>query len=567
MKDLIPANGAAILRRPPVISTAFESDLRSGTQSERSMTLKSANGFESLQFQNLHTVAEESREGLSLPDPFFEAMPRLRSLVGESQFPFQGVRVVLVHHLTREVLGLIAALRRMGCRDLEVVFIAYGGEIPQSFLDHLQTLPKNEVNAVLLKTRSSDGPVTTQSYEISDHLSGFKVDSFLRASLKTRDVAYFEAMQAVTLSQFARLLTRTELSNERCIVIEDGGYLAPQINRFALDVAPLSHALLSLIGLESVADFSREKISRFFLGSVEHTKSGYDLMQGIQKRFGGLAYPSISIALSRLKVLDEARDVAASVINATENVLHAMGKVLSRRNCMVMGSRGAIGRFVVSSLTSRLRSPKTQLLAVDPRVRTEEPAHCLMGHSFVEVGSTEELGGLETCIDLVIGVTGCDGFTSNHLKNWLLQGIHDELILVSGSSKLNEFNDLASWVERRASASTQAANAHGQSEQPKITWVSSGDVQEAYNSRSVARRHLFDVLQQDGSSKRKHVIYVAGLLPVNFLYYGVPTETIDSVLRELLECSIHLVQANDRLSARLHTVDSDFDLRSESLEC
>jgi hypothetical protein len=55
---------------------------------------------------------------------------------------------------------------------------------------------------------------------------------------------------------------------------------------------------------------------------------------------------------------------------------------------------------------------------------------------------------------------------------------------------------------------------------------------------------------------------LAGLMPVNFLYYGVPTETMDVVLTQLVQVTTGLVdawRAGRPLPPRLLAVDRDID--------
>ena len=40
----------------------------------------------------------------------------------------------------------------------------------------------------------------------------------------------------------------------------------------------------------------------------------------------------------------------------------------------------------------------------------------------------------------------------------------------------------------------------------------------------------------------KRLIFVANLTPVNFLFYGVPTEVMDRVMAQLLRASLGLVR-------------------------
>jgi len=54
-------------------------------------------------------------------------MPALSGVLAEAtasgQLPLAHLSVLLVHHFSAEILGTIAALRKLGCRDVAVVFV------------------------------------------------------------------------------------------------------------------------------------------------------------------------------------------------------------------------------------------------------------------------------------------------------------------------------------------------------------------------------------------------------------------------------------------------------------
>ena len=58
----------------------------------------------------------------------------------------------------------------------------------------------------------------------------------------------------------------------------------------------------------------------------------------------------------------------------------------------------------------------------------------------------------------------------------------------------------------------------------------------------------------------KRLVFLANLTPVNFLFYGVPTEVMDRVMAQLMRATLGLVRAvrrRPRLPARLYAVDRD----------
>ena len=64
---------------------------------------------------------------------FLARMPATADVVDSSKGqPFTGIKIFLIHHITAEILGLITALRKLGCRDLVALFIAYTSDVPSS---------------------------------------------------------------------------------------------------------------------------------------------------------------------------------------------------------------------------------------------------------------------------------------------------------------------------------------------------------------------------------------------------------------------------------------------------
>ena len=154
------------------------------------------------------------------------------------------------------------------------------------------------------------------------------------------------------------------------------------------------------------------------IGSVEHTRNGFNRLAEVEAAFDRLAFPAFSIAISSLKLDVEAKEVAVSIINAIENVLHATGRILNRRSCLVLGSKGAIGGRIVGVLLNRLDVPREQLWGVDLKAsegREGEPQELIEAPTYQELTDQRRLQ-----TDLVIGVTGQSILTGEDLTEWLL---------------------------------------------------------------------------------------------------------------------------------------------------
>jgi len=480
---------------------------------------------------------------------FLARMPSLSEVVeerGGSQ-PLESVSVFLVHHMTAEIVGLIAALRALGCRDLTVLFVSYSGQPPASYLDAVLDLPSDEFCALSLVNLPQRGSVEG-TYRLSSHYSQLDPDDE-RDVLRSLDgsMPYLDAMRAVAVVPFLRQVARAEARGERCLLVEDGGYLAPVL----LDA--ISRGV-------SVGQFGRElgysvddersleqAVGRRVLGVVEHTRNGFDRLEQVLDRRGSLPLPTYSIAISKLKRMVESREVAASVLSATESVLNASGRVLSRRSCLILGSRGAIGGELCRHLRSRLDEPSLDLACVDLKV--DESGG---GDDLVEARC---LAGLPAerwlDVDLVVGVTGESVLQGADIERWLLRSAKPSLALVSGSTKKVEFAAVMDWFDRlMASTSPMIGDV--------AATIAVEELLDPRTARVYGHRWLFTF---SGDRPSKEIVTLANLTPVNFLFYGVATEIIDEVLAQLLSLSLAAVRQADSplLRGGLLAVDREID--------
>lgn len=489
-------------------------------------------------------------------DAFLDRMPSTLAVVNQAPpDALADVRVFLIHHITAEVLGLIAALRRLGCRDLTTLFVAYAGEAPSSYLGPLLDLPPEEFRCLAL-TNVPDSQSVEGHYALATQYSPLDHAEPLGSLLGERRLRFFEAMQAVARTEFIQQVERARQDGGRCLVLEDGGYLAPAINQACLEGTTTSefvhHATTS-----AEASSLHPILDPLFIGSVEHTRNGMNRLQAVASDHGTLAFPAFSIAVSRRKTEVEAREVAMTILNAIENVLNATGRTLSRRHGLVLGSRGAIGQHLVRSLQARLLSPASQLsgvdLAVDDNAQPDAPL-AAGARTFDELPET-----VRNAFDLVIGVTGVSVLQGRHLESWLLHGTRRELILASGSTKTEEFADLAAYVGGLLNDTQPCVgDAPASAEVFEVT--------DPVTNHLYGHRYRIRIEQPDGRRER-HVTFLANLTPVNFMFYGVPTEVIDEVLAELLSCALGLVRRSqsESLPKTLQAVDRDITPQGEPM--
>jgi hypothetical protein len=162
------------------------------------------------------------RERLDL-EAFLDRMPDTCRIVEAAPAgALAGVHVFLVHHITAEVLGLIAALRRLGCRDLTTLFVAYAGEAPSGYLGPLLELPPEEFRCLALVNVPDDESVEGH-YKLSTQYSALEERAELAARLAGRRLRFFDAMRTVAAAEFMRVVACAERSGGRCLIVEDGG--------------------------------------------------------------------------------------------------------------------------------------------------------------------------------------------------------------------------------------------------------------------------------------------------------------------------------------------------------
>lgn len=458
--------------------------------------------------------------------------------------PLAGVRVFLVHHMTAEIVATIAALRRLGCTDLVTLFVTYSGEPPASYLDAVLDLPPEEFRALALVNVPTPGHVEGH-YRLSTHYSQLDEAGAIAEALDSRGREYLTAMRAAAVVPFLAQAARAEAAGDRMLLIEDGGYLGPALQDAMLRGITITQFAEELGHRHDDARPISTVLGARLVATVEHTRNGFDRIEAVEKKHGKLALPAYSIAISKLKREVESREVAASVLAAVETVLHAEGRILSRRSALVLGSRGAIGRELVRSLQHRLDEPSSSLHGVDLRALDAPSCMTAEGRTLAEVPVARWLD-----TDLVLGVTGDSVLKGRDLERWLLEGHRDTIVLASGSTKKVEFRDLMAWFDGLCGAASPSIGG-------RPVAARSEELLDPRTARLYGHRWRFDFA--DG--RRRTVLALGNLTPINFLFYGVATELIDEVLAQLLDVTLGALR-NDHDGVRpmrLLAVDRDCD--------
>lgn len=520
-------------------------------------------------------------------DEYLHRMPAMMGVISQSiaagKRPFEQTSIVLVHHLTAEILGTLAALRALGCPDLSVVFVGYNEDAEAAYRPDLDDLPEDEFRCFILKSSTASTDAAEGIYSVARSFAkapdGDQIPfDALDKVMKDKKLDFISAMRSLAVNVGLQQFARSKAKGRRCLVIEDGGYLAPILNEAALSGltlsafrtaqnAPEDRAVDSLLGT-SVS----EVLDALVLGTVEHTRNGYDRVMRVNLDHGRLAVPAFSIAVSYLKTQVESDIVAESILNAVTSVLYSHGYVFRRRNALVFGSRGNIGRRLMHHLTDRLDHAENNLIGCDLKVGMKAGSESLPDWQ-TDPGTSSVPDSVEKAtyaefdpervgdLDVIIGITG--GPTPGHpvlqvkdVTDWLVNGNKRELYLASGSSKTDEFPEILVWMD-----GLLAQQSNGQAKLDIAghpATVSKSELKDAVSGRNFGSLYAFAITLDEGRIHAKNLLFLNNLMPVNFLFYGVATEVIDEVLAQIVSAAVALQgRAPELAERRLFAVDFD----------
>jgi hypothetical protein len=476
---------------------------------------------------------------------YLKRMPELESLV-DHEVDFSGTDIFLVHHITSEVLALIGALEKLNVESLNVLFVKYGGVVPTSYLD---ALLENTSDSLFTAGLSRKMTVNNKDYyTLAEYLSDNSSLGQLSDRLEEQKLNFFDAMNLAAMHIFLKFCLSAVEKKRKVLLIEDGGYLAPILNSCAREGLGTREVFEKYMVETSLKDelFS-DWLCSVVIGSVEHTKNGYDRLREVKEANSGLCLPAYSIAVSDSKAKEESQEVAHSILSAIESILHQSGLVLSRRKILVLGAAGNIGSFLCRYLVNgRLHESNTDLLQLD---------NTFSGSAPCQYAALEDIPEDELCSrDLFIGVVGKSVLTRQSLEKMLLQGESKRLFFASGSTKTVEFSGLSDWLYELSSSET-----------PKIgdtpVQIKHARINDPQSAIDLGAKITFQ-FEKDGALIQKKLYLLGDLSPINFLYYGVPTEMMDTILSQLLRVSLGLNQqhkASKLLPPDLYAVDKEID--------
>lgn len=480
----------------------------------------------------------EVKKTLSLEN-YLDKMQILKSILKE-ELDFKNVSIFLIHHITSEILAVIELIRNLKPVSLDMMFVKYAGKIPEAYLDSLFNInDENFFMAGLSRHLSEDNK---EYFSLAKYYSDLKGHEIFSKELETERLKFYEAMKKISVYFFLHRLEKTIFENKKILVIEDGGYLSPILNEYMfLDrtIGEIYEEFSIPTKLESSKKL-KDILDEFLIGTIEHTRNGYDKLQKVKSQFQKFETTTYSIAISNEKVIEESKEVAHSILSAIESILHGQGKILSKRNIIILGAKGNIGSFLVRYLLGgRLHDTNLKLVEVDLKCNEKNS-----GYKFLsDIPKNEFLD-----LDLFIGVIGDSILKSDLIKELILKGNKRDLFFASGSTKTVEFSDLTEYIY------SILDNPNILTEDLSIQISKILDPQTLMNQGSLVKLKSKKV--------EKNLYFLGDLSPINFLYYGVPTETMDKILAQLIQISLGMVKnynAKNIPEKGIYAVDKEID--------
>ncbi|ABJ76989.1 hypothetical protein [Leptospira borgpetersenii] len=478
---------------------------------------------------------------------YLKRMPILEKIANRENHSFDLIEfnVFLIHHITSEIIALIETFRRLGSKRLTVAFVKYGGVVPANYLDVLLDVPTDHFYMSGLQLRM--GPKNKIYYSVSPLYSDSSKLKNLYDRLEKEKLGFFDAMKLLSGHLFLNLLLDSYQKKEKTILVEDGGYVAPFFNEFALSGKDMGflckeYSVIREVPEMKVADFLMQTL----VGSVEHTRNGYDRLKSVQDKNQKLFLPSFSIAISDQKVREESKEVAYSILNAIEAILNGQGMILSSRKVLILGAKGNIGSYLCKYLESRLHETNQDLIQVDIQFSKSERFNC---RTIGEIEREEFLSR-----DLILGVVGCSILKREHFEDLILNGTKSKILIASGSTKTAEYTDLIHWLDELSFSEDKKIGGHPvRLEFDRILDPQSGIDQGGKVSFFVSK---------DGVEIEKTFFLLSDLSPINFLFYGVPTEGMDAIIGQLASVALGMADQSKNgriLPPGLYAVDHEID--------
>lgn len=409
-----------------------------------------------------------------------------------------------------------------------------------------------------------------------------------------RPLTFLDAQRSLAAYNFLQAMARGHRNRKQVFVWEDGGYLNPIIDQAIHDTISVAefrkiHMVPDDPDSDSILPQNfADAMSGVFIGSVELTRNGYDMSAAIAEK-RAMETRFFSIAASYEKVMLEGDSIAIACINAMSQVLYSTGYSLRDRNVLVMGARGNLGRLSVEHLVNILQKSNDQLWGCDLKLEWPSPtpgsipewamwSACDVPLDGVagEVYTYKDLDAeVRYNLDVILGWTGgprsgekkdpvtdqvrtvnYETVTGQDVAEWLTLGDQkSRLYLVSGSTKTVEFSDVLSWIEDILNQPEDRREINGIALEdfipaPIPDQLSIAAVAQMWPDQKKAPKQIkrnFGTqftfkFKQNHTQVAKTLYLVNNTMPVNFMYYGTPTEIMDLTYSQVSSCAVALMK-------------------------
>ena len=518
--------------------------------------------------------------------------------------PLKNTICVAIHHLDDKSYGGLCVLREWGATDMMTVFVGYNPLQTHIWRDMLNDIPEKKFTACILEAApaSAGAPSWAEGiYKVAEDFNKFPASQPLPSRAFDRifdgsdtvknpsgkPLTFLYAQRSICAYNFLQAIARGKQENKQVFVWEDGGYLNPIIDQSIQDKVTIAEFRRKYMIPDDaktdklLAENFIDAIKDIFIGSVELTRNGYDMSAAIAET-RPMNTNFFSIAASYEKVMLEGDSIALACLDALSQVLYSTGCSLRDRNVLVIGARGNLGRLSVNHLTNILESSEKQLWGCDLKLDWPKPepdsipewaqwSACDNPLQHV-AGETAAYGKLKDKVrynfDVILGWTGgpkevtVDGkqvrystISGQDVADWMTIGEQkSSLYLVSGSTKTVEFCDVLSWLETLMNQSPNQRTINGILLDDLIV----GPIPDALSIAAVAQvwpnsnppaviqrnfgTQFTFVFKQKKVQVTKTLYLVNNTMPVNFMYYGTPTEIMDLTYSQVTSCAAALMQ-------------------------
>lgn len=517
--------------------------------------------------------------------------------------PLENTICVAVHHLDDKTYGGLCVLREWGATDMAAVFVGYNPLQNKIWRDMIDDIPDELFTACILgsKPLGKGEPGWAEGiYEVVDGFNKFpqsqplpteEFNEIFEGKNPTGvSLTFLDAQRSICAYNFLRALARAYNTNKKVFVWEDGGYLNPIIDQAIEDKLTLEqfrekYMVPSDSAVDKILKGSfMEALQKCFVGSVELTRNGYDMNAAIAET-REMNTKLFSIAASYEKIMLEGDSITLACLDALSQVLYSTGYSLRNRNVLILGARGNLGRLCVKHLANILESSKEQLWGCDLKVEWQKPepdsipkwaewSACDVPLEDVagEVAAYKNLPEeIRYNLEVIFGWTGGprtvikDGkpihyqtIEGQDVADWLTYGKEKaNLYLVSGSTKTVEFSDVLLWLETILNKDAGERKINGillddfiaapipdQLSIAAVAQVWPDQNPPAEIKRNFGTQFTF-IFKQDDVQVTKNLYLVNNTMPINFMYYGTPTEIMDMTYSQVTSCAAALLKNAD----------------------